>query len=164
MKKLAGPNLIQETFPVLGMSCAACAARVDKTLNRQEGVVHAAVNYAAATATVKYDRRRCTPEALRQAVQEAGYDLLTTHTGHEAEQADEAHQQKYRSLKHRTLWAVVLAVPVAVVGMALWSGAMPPPFRACSRHRWYSDWGEASSLVRGSSCDTARPTWTRWWP
>ena len=124
---MAETNLIQETFPVLGMSCAACAARVDKTLNRQEGVVHAAVNYAAATATVEYDRRRCTPDTLRQAVQEAGYDLLTTHTGHETEQADEAHHQKYRSLKRRTLWAVVLAVPVAVIGMGFmeWKYAAP---------------------------------------
>ena len=41
-----------QTFPVLDMSCAACATRVEKTLNRQPGVYHAQVNYAAATATV----------------------------------------------------------------------------------------------------------------
>ncbi len=124
---MADKNLTQETFPVLGMSCAACAARVDKTLNRLEGVAHAAVNYAAATATVQYDRRHCTPEALQRAVQEAGYDLLITHSGSEAEQADEAHRQKYHTLKRRTLWAVVLAAPVAVIGMALteWRYAAP---------------------------------------
>lgn len=43
-----------QTFPVLDMSCAACATRVEKTLNRQPGVYHAQVNYAAATATVEY--------------------------------------------------------------------------------------------------------------
>ena len=30
-------NIVQETFPVLGMSCASCAARIEKTLNRQSG-------------------------------------------------------------------------------------------------------------------------------
>ena len=44
-----------QTFPVLDMSCAACATRVEKTLNRQPGVYHAQVNYAAATATVEYN-------------------------------------------------------------------------------------------------------------
>ena len=64
------------TFPVMGMSCAACANRVDKTLNQQAGVSLAQVNYAAATATVEYDPLVCSPEALRKAVQDAGYDLL----------------------------------------------------------------------------------------
>ena len=38
-------NVNKQTFPVLGMSCAACAARVDKTLNQQPGVCSASVNY-----------------------------------------------------------------------------------------------------------------------
>ena len=38
-------NVHKQTFPVLGMSCAACAARVDKTLNQQPGVCSASVNY-----------------------------------------------------------------------------------------------------------------------
>lgn len=47
-------NIVQETFPVLGMSCASCAVRVEKTLNRQSGVKKATVNYASATVTVEY--------------------------------------------------------------------------------------------------------------
>ena len=45
----------KRTFPVMGMSCAACATRVVKTLNAQPGVCEETVNYAAATATVEYD-------------------------------------------------------------------------------------------------------------
>ena len=60
----------------MGMSCAACATRVGKTLNAQPGVCEATVNYAAATATVEYDPDGCSPESLRQALREAGYDLL----------------------------------------------------------------------------------------
>ena len=55
----------KQTFPVLGMSCAACAARVDKTLNRQPGVCEASVNYAAATATITYDETQCSPGQLK---------------------------------------------------------------------------------------------------
>ena len=116
----------QETFPILGMSCAACAARVDKTLNKQPGVCQASVNYAAATALVEYDPAQTSPEALQHAVQEAGYDLIITHDGHTEDEVEEAHVKKYKSLKQRTTWAILLAVPIAVIGMGFmdraWAG------------------------------------------
>ena len=116
----------QDTFPILGMSCAACAARVDKTLNKQPGVCQASVNYAAATALVEYDPSQTSPEALQHAVQEAGYDLVITHDEHAADEVEEAHRKKYQSLKRRTTWAILLAIPIAVIGMGFmdrpWAG------------------------------------------
>ena len=110
-------NVNKQTFPVLGMSCAACAARVDKTLNQQPGVCSASVNYAAATATVEYDASQCSPEALKKAVQDAGYDLVTDTGKDRAQIAEEAHTQRYRDLRFRTLCAITFALPVAVIGM-----------------------------------------------
>lgn len=110
-------NNIQETFPVLGMSCASCAARVDKTLNRQQGVSKASVNYASATVTVEYDRSQCSPEVLQQIVQAAGYDLIIQHDKNTVEEAEEAHKQEYRTLKFRTIWAIILSVPIVILGM-----------------------------------------------
>ena len=116
----------QETFPILGMSCAACAARVDKTLNKQPGVCQASVNYAAATALVEYDPAQTSPEALQHAVQEAGYDLIISHDEHTADEVEEAHAKKYKSLKQRTTWAILLAIPIAIIGMGFmdrsWAG------------------------------------------
>ena len=116
----------QDTFPILGMSCAACAARVDKTLNKQPGVCQASVNYAAATALVEYDPSQTSPEALQHAVQEAGYDLVIAHDEHAADEVEEAHRKKYQSLKQRTTWAILLAIPIAVIGMGFmdrpWAG------------------------------------------
>ena len=112
------PSAIQkQTFPVLGMSCAACAARVDKTLNRQPGVCAASVNYAAATATVEYDASQCSPGALRRAVQDAGYDLVIDTRKDSVQIAEDAHTRRYRDLRFRTLCAIALALPVAVIGM-----------------------------------------------
>ena len=120
------PSAIQkQTFPVLGMSCAACAARVDKTLNRQPGVCAASVNYAAATATVEYDASQCSPGALRKAVQDAGYDLVTDTGKDSAQIAEDAHTRRYRDLRFRTLCAIALALPVAVIGMFFMD--MPTP-------------------------------------
>ena len=67
---------VKRTFPLAGLHCAGCAARVEKILNAQTGVVAASVNLAASTAAVEYDTMQTSPERLRQAVQEGGYDML----------------------------------------------------------------------------------------
>ncbi len=115
--KMEKQKMVQKTFPLLGMSCAACAARIDKTLNRQPGVSRATVNYAAATATVEYAPERCSPESLQQAVRDAGYDLLTTQTKEVNDEVEQAYRKKYRALKFRTTWAILLSLPVFVTGM-----------------------------------------------
>ena len=108
----------KEIFPVLGMSCASCAARVDKTLNGQPGVQEASVNYAAATAQVIYDADVCSPDVLKAAVQQAGYDLLTDNQEDAVDEAEKVHAARYERLKKRTLWAIVLAVPIMALSMA----------------------------------------------
>lgn len=52
---MATDKTVKTIFPVLGMSCAACAARVEKVLAHQPGVYAARINYAAANAAVEYD-------------------------------------------------------------------------------------------------------------
>ena len=52
---------VKKSFPVVGLSCAGCSARVDKTLNKQPGILSASVNLAAAMATVEYHPDECTP-------------------------------------------------------------------------------------------------------
>lgn len=106
-----------QTFPVLDMSCAACATRVEKTLNRQPGVYHAQVNYAAATATVEYNPQECTPKTLKDAIQNAGYDLVIETNTQKEKIAEDAHSRKYRQLKQRTFFSLMLSVPVAIIGM-----------------------------------------------
>ena len=114
---MTNKSIVQETFPVMGMSCASCSARVEKTLNRQPSVRRATVNYASATATVEYDSQNCSPEALQQAVQNAGYDLLIKQDENTPDKVEQAHDKKYRALKFRATWAIVLSVPVMVIGM-----------------------------------------------
>ena len=111
-------EMTRQTFPVLGMSCAACAARVEKTIAQLPGVVGAAVNFAAATVAVEYDARQVTPVAMKQALENVGYGLIVE-TGKKMEdEAEKAHEQYMKRLRFRTTWAIILAVPVAVIGMA----------------------------------------------
>lgn len=100
------------------MSCASCAARVQKVLQACEGVEEASVNFAAGSASVAYDGGSCTPEKLQKAVQSAGYDLLLEDN---AEELEARQREDYQSLKRRTLWAVLLSLPIVVMGMAFMS-------------------------------------------
>lgn len=106
----------KEVFPVTGLGCAACAARVNKVLNSCEGVEEANVNYASATALVTYDDSRCSPESLRKAVEEAGYGLITD-VENEEEAAEAERLRQYRALRAQTAGALICAVPVFVLSM-----------------------------------------------
>lgn len=110
-------KITKKTFPVLDMSCAACAGRVDKTLNKQQGVKEASVNYAAATATVEYDMTETSPETLKKAIQDAGYDLLIDIDDDTKDTVEQAQHDKFNKLKKRTIWAIILALPIAIIGM-----------------------------------------------
>ena len=63
-------------LPVLEMSCAVCANNVENTVKGLPGVEEASVNFAANTLSVKYHPSLITPQKMREAVQEAGYDLV----------------------------------------------------------------------------------------
>ena len=107
----------KKTYQITGMSCASCAARIDKVLNAQPGVCEATINYATASAQVVYDSDECSDQSLKTAVQNAGYDLLTDTGNDTNEEAEQAHAKRYRSLKTQTIGAVALAVPVMVISM-----------------------------------------------
>lgn len=110
-------DIITITYPVLHMSCAACAANVGKILNAQEGVEEATVNLATATVLLKYHEGSTTPELLKSKLQSAGYDMITTAYDKTREKLEEIKAVEYRKLKKRTLWAIALSIPVVVTGM-----------------------------------------------
>ncbi|GAB3016998.1 heavy metal translocating P-type ATPase [Spirosoma pulveris] len=111
---------IRKTYPVLEMSCAACAVSVESILQHTPGVRAAGVNYATQTAWVQFNPATVTPTELQTAVREMGYDIIieTEETGVDARQVqEEAQQQRVQRLKQRTIWALILSLPVVVIGM-----------------------------------------------
>jgi P-type Cu+ transporter len=67
------PQPSELTIPVQGMTCAACSARVQRTLERTPGVSGANVNLMTGSATVSYDPATVTPEHLVEAIRDTGY-------------------------------------------------------------------------------------------
>ncbi|MEJ8843677.1 heavy metal translocating P-type ATPase [Lacibacter sp. H375] len=114
--KTKNKTLVKETFPVLEMTCAACAVSVESMLKSVEGVKDAGVNFANQDAWVEYDSAIATPEQFQETIRSIGYDIII-----EKENQDEikeaAQQKHYEAVKQRTIWSSVLSVPVVIIGM-----------------------------------------------
>ena len=108
MSATAAPERVE--LDIGGMTCAACAARIERKLNRLDGV-EAAVNYATEQASVSYDPAQADPAALMAAVAAIGYSASRP----AARREDAASAE--RALRRRLLLAVTLSVPLALVSM-----------------------------------------------
>ena len=115
-KRANNRQYVRETFPVLEMTCAACAVSVESMLKSTPGVRDAGVNFANQTAWVEYDKKQTKPADLQNSVRSIGYDLVVDVEDPQAVQA-EAQRKHYESVKKRTIWSSVLAVPVVIIGM-----------------------------------------------
>ncbi|HYY99152.1 MAG TPA: heavy metal translocating P-type ATPase, partial [Pyrinomonadaceae bacterium] len=108
-------------LPLTGMTCAACARRIERRLSKSEGVESAAVNFATSRATVEYDPARTSTRELSKRVEEIGYGVIdvTEASGREAvSREEEARREEARDLKRRFVVAVALSLPVLVIAMS----------------------------------------------
>lgn len=114
-KKTSANNYTKKSFPVLGMTCAACAVSLESMLKSAKGVHNAGVNYANQTAWAEYDET-VKPEELQNAVRGIGYDLIVDAEDPQQIQQD-AQLKHYEELEKRTIWAVLLSIPISTIGM-----------------------------------------------
>jgi len=112
-----GVSTVKNTFPVLGMTCASCAGSAESIVKYEPGVVNASVNFATGNLTVEYLPNMTDAAKLKKAVQSIGYDLLIEDETNQQETLEAIHTQKFQKLKTKTIWAVILSLPVVVIGM-----------------------------------------------
>ncbi|GHV15828.1 copper-translocating P-type ATPase [Spirochaetia bacterium] len=121
------------TIPIGGMTCAACAQRIEKALRKLEGVVTVSVNLATEKATVTYDPQTIRVSALKAAIEKAGYQAL------EVSKTDAADEDRLRKEKAvRTLWtkfivSAVFSLPLLYIAMAPMITWVALPFPAFLR-------------------------------
>ena len=106
---------LKQTFPVLGMTCAGCAASVESMLGATEGVISAQVNFASNTVLVEY-KKSVKLEILQKALQSVGYDLIVDSEDPNAAQ-EEARHEHYEKVKKQTIGAAILTLPIFILGM-----------------------------------------------
>src|SRR4051794_3297687 len=94
-------------IPVSGMTCAACQARVQRTLQKQPGVADAGVNLMMQNATVRYAPSAVTPEQLVQAIRDTGYGAELAPEAQSAfdeqEARDRAQTEEYAELRRKAI-------------------------------------------------------------
>lgn len=112
-----GVSTAKGTFPVLEMTCASCAGSAQSIVKLQPGVVAASVNYGTGNLVVEYLPNMTDPYQLQKAVQGAGYDLLIEEESTQQETLEAIHERKFKQLRTKTIWAVILSLPVVVIGM-----------------------------------------------
>lgn len=105
----------KQSFPVTGMTCAACASSVETILENTEGILSVSVNFASNTIQIEWDDR-LTPEKINLALQDVGYGIVISERPVE-ESVQEEQGKKYREEKTRTIGSAILTLPVLLLGM-----------------------------------------------
>jgi Cu+-exporting ATPase len=115
------------SIPVGGMTCAVCAQRVEKALGGVEGVESVSVNFATEKATVTYDPATATLPTLREAIEKAGYQALSSSLATSLDADRERKQQEIRAMWTRFIVAAVFALPLFYLAMAPMIPGSPLP-------------------------------------
>jgi Cu+-exporting ATPase len=115
-------------IPVSGMTCAACQARVQRTLTKVPGVAEASVNLMTADATVAYDPTETSPEALVESIRATGYgaELPREDANPIAAQEtrDEELRDEYVGLRRKAIASGLIGVAAMVLSMVLPGSAL----------------------------------------
>lgn len=107
-------SIVEVELAVQGMTCAACAARIEKKLNGIDGV-EAAVNYATESAMVAYDGTSLETSALIQAVVDAGYGARVV----DDTPFDDDLEARLRQAHIRLIFSAAMSVPVVALSMIM---------------------------------------------
>ncbi|MGD6847923.1 heavy metal translocating P-type ATPase [Rossellomorea aquimaris] len=107
-------QLEKTEFDITGMTCAACSARIEKVLNKQEGIQHATVNLALEKATIEYAPGTITTDQIIKKVDLIGYGATVKNDENQEEQTDHK-LQEIQKQKRKFIWSLLLSLPL------LWS-------------------------------------------
>lgn len=97
-------------FDIEGMTCAACANRIEKRLNKIEGVTNAPVNFALETVAVEYNPKEASVSELKEAVDKLGYKLKLK--GDEQRDSAASKKKEERKQTARLIFSAVLSFPL----------------------------------------------------
>ncbi len=106
---------IKKSFPVTGMTCAACASSVESILNHTEGVYDANVNFASSSVLIEYDKS-IEANILQNTLRAVGYDLIVD-VDDPLEAQKNLQLKHYQDIKQRTIWSAILTIPIFILGM-----------------------------------------------
>jgi Cu+-exporting ATPase len=111
-------DVLRVDLPITGMTCAACARRIERRLSKTPGVRSAGVNFATGRATVEFSTSEIDRRRLRETIEEIGYGVIEAEEN-AVEDAEEAEREaEYSELKRKFWIAAVLSLPVLIIAMS----------------------------------------------
>ncbi len=134
------------SLSVGGMTCVACQIRVQRALDKEPGVIQASVNLMLKSAEVTYDPGTTSPDAVRQAITQTGYEAEINSPDHtdqdEQAQQEQTQAEEFRSFRNKAVVSGILGVVAMVLSMPLMSsgpthahGGVTDPFM-----QWIMGW------------------------
>ncbi|MBS5370249.1 MAG: heavy metal translocating P-type ATPase [Longibaculum muris] len=113
---------MKEKYDVIGMSCSACSAHIDKAIRHLDGVVDVNVNLLSNSMVVEYDENQLNQASIIQAVENAGYKAALENNSVTSKQQEESVDHKKRSL----ILSFVFLIPLFYISMGHMMGAPLP--------------------------------------
>jgi len=115
----SGGEVVTEKIsqPVLNMTCAACASSTQNILSYVPGVISASVNYGNGKGNIEFLPGIVAPSDMKNSLQEIGYDLLLDEEESSFARVEEIEKANYKKLRSHTIWSILLAIPLVIVGM-----------------------------------------------
>lgn len=99
----------KETFDISGMTCSACAARIEKRVGRMAGVSTATVNFALETLVVEYDEKQVEPSEMIEAVGKMGFELIREQ---ENETKIDHKDEEMHKQQRKFIFSLILTIPL----------------------------------------------------
>lgn len=108
-----------QKFNVTGMTCSACSARIEKNINKTEGIIEANVNLLSNSMTVKYDESLLTEGDIIKVVQNTGYGASSAERKKEAVNTDQKSdaENEFIEMKKRLIISFMFAIPLLYLAM-----------------------------------------------
>lgn len=107
-----------QKFDVTGMTCSACSARIEKNINKTEGILEANVNLLTNSMTVKYDESVLSEEDIIKVVEDTGYGASTVmQKNKEVKKDAKDDKSEIREMKKRVIISLIFAIPLFYISM-----------------------------------------------
>lgn len=122
----------KKQFDITGMTCAACASRVEKSVSKLQGAEQVSVNLLKNSMVVAYDEKALKEEQIIEAVEKAGYGAYThqpkAETKSKGETPEDIALKESKSVKHRLIVSLIFTIPLFYISMGHMMGWPMPDF------------------------------------
>lgn len=120
---------MNKKYKVTGMTCSACSSRVEKCVEKLDGVNTVSVNLLTNSMQVDFDENKLTEEKIADSVIQAGYGMeIPTGKAEKKEEKEDIVEKNIENMKKRTIWSFIFLIPLMYVAIGHMVGLPQPSF------------------------------------